>query len=347
MDWDALRARIARARHAQLQLRGDRADRDDLQHHRRRRVDRADVPEPLRQVEPVGRVHRRQRVPGARPEEARPVGRGDGRRPQVLRRLARAASTACPAELRSALRHRVRGRRRSGWSRPRARRQKWIDQAQSLNIYMAGASGKKLDETYKLAWLRGLKTTYYLRTLAATAAEKSTGQGGELNAVPASGGMAAAAGAEPKRPSSARSTTRRARRASSRRHASTREPKPGEAVPASKCCSPATRTGRDAMNAKTEHWESYVDDAGRRHWRWPAAPQAEDIRGLPAPRSARIAAAAARPAAARACLRGSSTQRRPAHAVAQARGVRRTSHGGAIGPIRAGGKARDRSALPR
>ncbi len=73
-----------------------------------------------------------------------------------------------------------------------ARRQKWIDQAQSLNIYMAGASGKKLDETYKLAWLRGLKTTYYLRTLAATSAEKSTGRGGELNAVPASGGMAAA-----------------------------------------------------------------------------------------------------------------------------------------------------------
>jgi ribonucleoside-diphosphate reductase alpha chain len=69
-----------------------------------------------------------------------------------------------------------------------ARRQKWIDQAQSLNIYMAGASGKKLDETYKLAWLRGLKTTYYLRTLAATSAEKSTGKGGELNAVPAGGG---------------------------------------------------------------------------------------------------------------------------------------------------------------
>jgi ribonucleoside-diphosphate reductase alpha chain len=67
-----------------------------------------------------------------------------------------------------------------------ARRQKWIDQAQSLNIYMAGASGKKLDETYKLAWLRGLKTTYYLRTLAATQAEKSTGAGGELNAVPSS-----------------------------------------------------------------------------------------------------------------------------------------------------------------
>ena len=74
-----------------------------------------------------------------------------------------------------------------------ARRQKWIDQAQSLNIYMAGASGKKLDETYKLAWLRGLKTTYYLRTLAATSAEKSTGKGGELNAVTSSGGAIAAA----------------------------------------------------------------------------------------------------------------------------------------------------------
>jgi ribonucleoside-diphosphate reductase alpha chain len=64
-----------------------------------------------------------------------------------------------------------------------ARRQKWIDQAQSLNIYMAGASGKKLDETYKLAWLRGLKTTYYLRTTSATYAEKSTVAPGAMNAV--------------------------------------------------------------------------------------------------------------------------------------------------------------------
>jgi ribonucleoside-diphosphate reductase alpha chain len=66
-----------------------------------------------------------------------------------------------------------------------ARRQKWIDQSQSLNIYMAGASGKKLDETYKLAWLRGLKTTYYLRAMGATHAEKSTSKAGALNAVPA------------------------------------------------------------------------------------------------------------------------------------------------------------------
>ncbi len=70
-----------------------------------------------------------------------------------------------------------------------SRRQKWIDQAQSLNIYMAGVSGRKLDETYKLAWLRGLKTTYYLRTMGATSAEKSTGRAGALNAVPANGGV--------------------------------------------------------------------------------------------------------------------------------------------------------------
>ena len=71
-----------------------------------------------------------------------------------------------------------------------SRRQKWIDQAQSLNIYMAGVSGRKLDETYKLAWLRGLKTTYYLRTMGATSAEKSTGRAGALNAVPTAGGAA-------------------------------------------------------------------------------------------------------------------------------------------------------------
>jgi ribonucleoside-diphosphate reductase alpha chain len=69
-----------------------------------------------------------------------------------------------------------------------ARRQKWIDQAQSLNIYMAGASGKKLDDTYKLAWVRGLKTTYYLRTQSATHAEKSTVASGRMNAVSSGNG---------------------------------------------------------------------------------------------------------------------------------------------------------------
>ena len=74
-----------------------------------------------------------------------------------------------------------------------SRRQKWIDQAQSLNIYMAGASGKKLDETYKLAWVRGLKTTYYLRTQSATHVEKSTVTAGKMNSV-SSGSQAATAG---------------------------------------------------------------------------------------------------------------------------------------------------------
>lgn len=64
-----------------------------------------------------------------------------------------------------------------------SRRQKWIDQAQSLNIYMAKPSGKSLDKLYKHAWIRGLKTTYYLRSLGASNAEKSTVNDGALNAV--------------------------------------------------------------------------------------------------------------------------------------------------------------------
>ena len=68
-----------------------------------------------------------------------------------------------------------------------SRRQKWIDQAQSLNLYIAGASGKKLDVTYRMAWFRGLKTTYYLRALAATSTEKSTINTGKLNAVSSGG----------------------------------------------------------------------------------------------------------------------------------------------------------------
>ena len=62
-----------------------------------------------------------------------------------------------------------------------ARRQKWIDQAQSLNLYMANPDGKKLDNLYKLAWIRGLKTTYYLRSMGATHVEKSTLSGGREN----------------------------------------------------------------------------------------------------------------------------------------------------------------------
>ncbi len=81
-----------------------------------------------------------------------------------------------------------------------SRRQKWIDQAQSLNLYMREPSGKKLDELYKHAWLSGLKTTYYLRTLGATHAEKTTIDDNRLNNVQggqdhrAGGGVQARAG---------------------------------------------------------------------------------------------------------------------------------------------------------
>ncbi|CAN7380255.1 ribonucleoside-diphosphate reductase subunit alpha [Acidovorax sp. LjRoot117] len=83
-----------------------------------------------------------------------------------------------------------------------SRRQKWIDQAQSLNIYMAGASGKKLDDTYKLAWIRGLKTTYYLRTQSATHVEMSTVNTRQLNAVSSGneGGSQQASAAAPSKP---------------------------------------------------------------------------------------------------------------------------------------------------
>src|SRR5437899_11337911 len=82
-----------------------------------------------------------------------------------------------------------------------ARRQKWIDQSQSLNIYIGQASGKKLDESYKLAWQRGLKTTYYLRAMGATHAEKSTVRTGQLNAVPAGDGIPIAGATAAPRPS--------------------------------------------------------------------------------------------------------------------------------------------------
>ncbi|TBU92813.1 ribonucleoside-diphosphate reductase subunit alpha [Stutzerimonas kirkiae] len=81
-----------------------------------------------------------------------------------------------------------------------SRRQKWIDQAQSLNLYIAGASGKKLDVTYRMAWYRGLKTTYYLRALAATSTEKSTINTGKLNAVSSGGDNVQAAPAAAPQP---------------------------------------------------------------------------------------------------------------------------------------------------
>ena len=132
--------------------------------------------EPLREVEPVGRVHRRQRVPGARPQGARPVGRGDGQRPQVLRRLARPDRPRPGRPQGSSTRPRSRSSR---WLvEAAARRQKWIDQAQSLNLYMAQPPPAR-SSTSSTGWpgCAGLKTTYYLRTRSATHVEKSTLEG--------------------------------------------------------------------------------------------------------------------------------------------------------------------------
>ena len=112
---DARLGQLARARqidrHAQLQRDGDRADGDDLQHLRRRAVDRARLPEPLCQIQHVRRLHRRERVPGARPQGARAVGRGDGQRPQIFRRQRR-LDRPHPRRSQGALCHRVRDRQR-------------------------------------------------------------------------------------------------------------------------------------------------------------------------------------------------------------------------------------------
>ena len=81
-----------------------------------------------------------------------------------------------------------------------SRRQKWIDQAQSLNLYIAGVSGKKLDVTYRMAWFRGLKTTYYLRALGATAVEKSTVDRSKHNAVGQLDNTGGTPGAQPPAP---------------------------------------------------------------------------------------------------------------------------------------------------
>ena len=150
--WTGTRCgRGRRARHAQLQRAGDRADRDDLEHHRRLAVDRADLPEPVREIEHVAATSPSSTSIWSANSSARPVGRGDGRRPQVLRRLAgadrphsrRSSRNCSPRHSRST---------RSWLVEAASRRQKWIDQAQSLNLYVAAPNGRKLDELYRLAW---------------------------------------------------------------------------------------------------------------------------------------------------------------------------------------------------
>ena len=110
LDWSGAARAGAHGRHAQLQHHGDRADRDDLQHLRRRPVDRAGVPQPLRQGQHVGRLHGGESRPGPRPQGARPVGRGDDLGPEVFRRQPRRHRPGA-GRPQGALRHRLRDRR--------------------------------------------------------------------------------------------------------------------------------------------------------------------------------------------------------------------------------------------
>ena len=106
--------------------------------------------------------------------------------PAELRDRRRAgAATAVTALIRAAELSPHAGDRSRRLIEAASRRQKWIDQSQSLNLYIANPSGKKLDALYRLAWARGLKTTYYLRSRSATHVEKSTlrGTDGKLNSV--------------------------------------------------------------------------------------------------------------------------------------------------------------------
>ena len=95
LDWESLRERVCQRRHAQFQRHGHRADGDHLQHRRRGAVDRAGVPQPLRQGQHVGRLHGREPVPGARPEGARAVGRGDDLATSSTSMARLAPSTVC------------------------------------------------------------------------------------------------------------------------------------------------------------------------------------------------------------------------------------------------------------
>ena len=175
MDWTELRARIAQLRHAQLSNCVAIAPTATISNIIGvSAVDRADVPEPVCEVEPVGRIHRGQRLSGARPEGASDLwDEVDGRRSQVLRRLAVAdrphSGRTCAAIYATAFEvdRNVAGRMR--------RASPEVDRPGAVAEYLYGrADGASLNEMYLLGWQKGLKTTYYLRTLAATQIEKST-----------------------------------------------------------------------------------------------------------------------------------------------------------------------------
>jgi ribonucleoside-diphosphate reductase alpha chain len=172
-------------------------------------VHRADVPEPVRQIEPVRRVHRGQSLPG---HDLKAAASGTSVMVNDLKYYDGSVQADRPHPRGPrALRHGLRGRaaldRRGG-----SRRQKWIDQAQSLNLYINNASGKKLDITYRMAWYSRPEDDLLPALPGATGTEKSTIDTGKLNAVSAAPGAGAGPGARCRRP--VRWTTRTARPAS-------------------------------------------------------------------------------------------------------------------------------------
>ena len=183
LDWDAAAGEDRGAGHAQLERARDRADRDDLEHHGHLALHRAALQEPLRQVEPLRRVRRAQPATSSATSSTRglwsreladQIKYFDGDLSEIA---------AIPAELKE--------RYRTAFQiDPRAlidaaaRRQKWIDQSQSLNLFLAEPDMKALSHMYRHAWHTGLKTTYYLRTLGASTIEKATVQAAAAAAAP-------------------------------------------------------------------------------------------------------------------------------------------------------------------
>ena len=172
MDWAPLRAKIATQGMRNSNVPRDRADRDDLEHHRHVALHRADVQEPVREIEPLGEfivlnpfLVKDLKARGLwnqdmswQTEVFRRRGEGDRADPGG------AASGSAP-----------RSRSRRSWLiDAAARRQKWIDQSQALNLLLNTPDLKTLSHMYRHAWHVGLKTTYYLRRLGASKIEKAT-----------------------------------------------------------------------------------------------------------------------------------------------------------------------------
>jgi ribonucleoside-diphosphate reductase alpha chain len=171
-DWAALRARVLQVgmRNSNCMAIAPTATISNIV--RRQSVHRAHLPEPLRQVQSLRRIHRRQSLPG---RDLKELGLWDAVMVNDLKYFDGSvqAIDRVPAALKAlyatAFEIDARWLVEAG-----SRRQKWLDQAQSLNLYMSEPNGKKLDNLYKLAWVRGLKTTYYLRSMGATHVEKPT-----------------------------------------------------------------------------------------------------------------------------------------------------------------------------